>query len=116
MRASFDAIESDLSVALIPGELRNRNNDALRRGVEALGWKGGMLKHNRVGCQMSGFCELGCAYDAKQSTMVTYIRDALSRGVQLIHQLAFVAAPREGTGPIGHGLPFKPRLRSRCQG
>ncbi len=83
MRPSFEAIEADLSVALIPGELRNRNNDALRRGVEALGWKGGMLKHNRVGCQTSGFCELGCAYDAKQNALKVVVPQAVSAGARV---------------------------------
>jgi hypothetical protein len=28
--------------------------------------------------------------------------------LQLGDEFAFVAAPREGTSPIGHGLPFWP--------
>ncbi len=37
---------------------------------------------NCLGC---GYCGQGCAYDAKQSTMVIYVADAVARGVKLIH-------------------------------
>ena len=71
MRRSFDpcsrASKRDLSVTEIEPARRNANNRVLERGVRALGWKGGPLRHNRVGCQGSGFCEIGCPYDAKQN-------------------------------------------------
>jgi choline dehydrogenase-like flavoprotein len=35
-----------------------------------------------IGC---GYCGQGCAYDRKQGTMITYIRDALRRGVRIVH-------------------------------
>ena len=60
--------------------MRNANNEVLRKGAEALGWKGGPLKHNRVGCQQSGFCELGCSYDAKQNAMKVVVPQAIEAG------------------------------------
>lgn len=83
MAPRFEAIERDLSVAEIPDADINANNDALRRGVRALGWKGGVLRHNRVGCQRSGFCELGCAYDAKQNALKVVIPQALEAGASV---------------------------------
>jgi choline dehydrogenase-like flavoprotein len=80
---SFDQIEKDLSVLEILAPMRNANNEALRRGVEALGWKGGPLKHNRIGCQQSGFCELGCAYDAKQNALKVMIPQAIDKGASV---------------------------------
>ncbi len=80
MVPAFEQIERELSVTEIPGPLRNPNNEALRAGVESLGWKGGPLKHNRVGCQLSGFCELGCAYDAKQNALKVMIPQAEAAG------------------------------------
>ncbi len=79
--SSFDAIERDLSVSPIPEV--NANNDILRRGVNALGWRGGLLSHNRVGCIGSGFCELGCAYNAKQNARKVLIPEALERGARI---------------------------------
>ncbi len=80
---SFEAIERDLSVTPIDPALLNRNNDALRRGAEKLGWKGAVLSHNRVGCQLSGFCELGCAYDAKQNALKVVVPQALVAGARV---------------------------------
>jgi choline dehydrogenase-like flavoprotein len=63
----------------------NDNNRALAQGCRALGvdWK--FFELNMRGCVRSGFCGEGCAYDAKQGTMVTYLADALKRGVRLVH-------------------------------
>jgi choline dehydrogenase-like flavoprotein len=72
----FDAVEKDLSVREIPKEQRNVNNQILARGMKALGFHGGPLKHNRVGCRESGFCELGCPYDAKQNVTKVLLPEA----------------------------------------
>jgi choline dehydrogenase-like flavoprotein len=83
LEPSFASIEKDLSVSEIPSEDINPNNDALRRGALALGWKGAVLRHNRVGCQKSGFCELGCTYDAKQNALKVVVPQALAAGAHL---------------------------------
>jgi choline dehydrogenase-like flavoprotein len=83
MEAAFVAIERDLSIARIPDEAINANNQVLLRGLKSLGWRGGVLAHNRVGCVGSGFCELGCAYDAKRNARKVLIPEALDRGARL---------------------------------
>ncbi len=83
MRPLFESVERDLSVSPIPEAFVNPNNDALRRGAAALGWKGAVLSHNRVGCQLSGFCELGCAYDAKENALKVVVPQALAAGARL---------------------------------
>jgi choline dehydrogenase-like flavoprotein len=83
MEAAFSQIESELSVAEIDASRRNANNDVLRAGIESLGWKGSPLKHNRIGCQESGFCELGCAYDAKQNALKVVIPKAIDLGAKV---------------------------------
>lgn len=83
LAASFAAIERDLSVSRIPDDAVNANNDVLRRGVEALGWRGGVLAHNRVGCIRSGFCELGCSFDAKQNARKVVVPQALAAGAKV---------------------------------
>ena len=83
MRPAFEAIERDLSVSVIGPEMRNANNDVLARGCDALGWKGGPLAHNRVGCAQSGFCELGCAFDAKQNALKIVLPQAVAAGARV---------------------------------
>jgi choline dehydrogenase-like flavoprotein len=83
MQPFFDQIERDLSVSEIPRDQQNQNNSALRDGVSALGWRGAPMKHNRVGCQQSGFCELGCAYDAKQNALKVVLPAAAESGAKI---------------------------------
>lgn len=90
LEASFAAIEKALSVSAIPEDAVNPNNDALRRGASALGWKHGVLMHNRIGCQRSGFCELGCAYDAKQNALKVLLPEASAAGARLLSDVRVV--------------------------
>ncbi|HEX9102563.1 MAG TPA: GMC family oxidoreductase [Polyangia bacterium] len=80
----YEVVERDLSVAPIDESRVNRNNAILRRGVEKLGWKGGILAHNRIGCVGSGFCELGCAFDAKQNALKVLVPAAVAAGARVI--------------------------------
>jgi choline dehydrogenase-like flavoprotein len=79
----YDVVERDLSVAPIPLDRVNRNNALLRDGADKLGWKNALLSHNRKGCVGSGFCELGCAFDAKQNALKVLVPEAQSAGATL---------------------------------
>ena len=83
MQPAFEAIERDLHVTQIADEAINENNDVLRRGVKALGYRGGVLSHNRDGCVGSGFCELGCAYNAKNNARKVVLPQAIEAGARI---------------------------------
>lgn len=78
--ALYDEVERLLSVSEVPEALWNRHNQLLRKGVESLGYRGGGLKHNRTGCLGSGFCELGCAYDAKNNAAKVFLPRLMAAG------------------------------------
>lgn len=63
----------------------NDNNRMLQKGCAQLGISSKLFQLNMRDCIGCGYCAEGCAYDSKQGTMITYIADALQRGVQLIH-------------------------------
>jgi choline dehydrogenase-like flavoprotein len=63
----------------------NRNNAAFAAGCAALGIDAKRFELNMKGCIGCGFCPQGCAYDAKRGTLVTYVADAVARGVPLVH-------------------------------
>lgn len=84
LRPHYEAIERLLEVHEVPWNLANRNNQILRAGAEAMGWRNGPLKHNRKGCIGSGFCELGCAYDAKMNSARVLLPDASAHGAQVL--------------------------------
>jgi choline dehydrogenase-like flavoprotein len=101
MRPRFDAIERDLSVSEIPEAMRNANNEVLREGCLALGWKAGPLRHNRVGCVQSGFCELGCAYDAKQNALKVILPQAIEAGARVYAEVGAVRVLHDGARVVG---------------
>jgi choline dehydrogenase-like flavoprotein len=101
LRSAFEAIESDLSIAEIPAPMRNANNEALRQGCEALGWKSGPLWHNRIGCVQSGFCELGCAYDAKQNALKVLVPQAVAAGARVYADVVAERVMHDGVRVAG---------------
>ncbi len=84
LAALYDEVERRLSVSPLGPEHMNGNNAALARGCAALGYRGGFLRHNRVGCAASGFCELGCPFDAKQNALKIYLTEAVQHGADVL--------------------------------
>jgi hypothetical protein len=78
---SLDAVCARLQVGADESVV-NRNNDVLRRGCEALGYRWSTIPRNAAGCDSTqcGYCVYGCRVGGKQSTTVTYLRDAVATG------------------------------------
>lgn len=83
LRPHFEKIEKAIHVVPAAPELFNNNNWLIKKGAEALGWKGETVTQARKNCVGCGFAMEGCAYDAKQSMLVTYIPRAVERGAKL---------------------------------
>lgn len=79
--ASLDQVCERLQVGTQESQV-NRNNDALRRGCERLGYRWNVIPRNASGCDPAqcGYCAYGCRVGGKQSTTVTYLRDAVATG------------------------------------
>ncbi|GIW42227.1 MAG: oxidoreductase [Candidatus Binatia bacterium] len=80
---SFERVEKMLKVKPIAPHEVNKLNDKVREGCEKLGYHGFVAHHNREHCTLSGFCILGCPFDAKQSMLVTYVPAADRAGVRI---------------------------------
>jgi choline dehydrogenase-like flavoprotein len=80
----YAVVERDLGVVRIPDGQVNRLNSLFESGCEALGLEHARLHHNRSGCVGSGFCELGCAYDAKLNASRVFIPQAREAGARLV--------------------------------
>jgi choline dehydrogenase-like flavoprotein len=86
MNLLFDQVEDEFNIS--PWQTSpNANNLMLAKGLDALNipWK--TIPRNVKGCKNLGYCGLGCPINAKQSTLVTKIPEALNAGAQLISQL-----------------------------
>src|SRR5947209_4520433 len=86
----IDEVWSRLHVN-VDESLVNPSNDVLRRGSEGLGYRLGIdydvIPRNANGCRgRCDFCFFGCVYDAKQSTLVTYLPDAYRAGARFLFE------------------------------
>ena len=64
--------------------LRNAQNDALARGLDALGKPWSVIPRNARGCGDCGHCGYGCRAGAKRSSARTYLADAVARGARVV--------------------------------
>jgi choline dehydrogenase-like flavoprotein len=83
LEPSFRRVERSLKVKPIREDEVNSLNALLRAGAEKLGYSGFVTRHNRENCVKSGYCILGCSYDAKQSMLVTYVPRADRAGARI---------------------------------
>ena len=79
----FEAVEKRLSIQTWSPELINANNRTIWNGAKKLGWEVEPLRRNVLGCLNSGYCGMGCPANAKQGMLLTYIPDALKKGMRL---------------------------------
>ncbi len=84
LRPHYAQVEKLLGVSRIGPERLNENNRRFKAGVEKLGYRGGFLDHNRKDCVGSGFCELGCAFDAKLNALRVLIPEAVRNGATVL--------------------------------
>lgn len=84
MKSYVDQVHERLGVHFVPNELINANNNILMTGGKKLGLHPEILKNNNRGCIGLGRCGLGCPINAKQSTFLTWIPDALEHGAIVV--------------------------------
>jgi len=76
--------------------LVNANNRLVRRGADALGWRGELMRHNRAGCAGIGACLVGCPVDAKRNPRFVAVPGAVRAGARFL--LRARAVRIEGAG------------------
>ncbi|RMF81612.1 MAG: oxidoreductase [Chloroflexi bacterium] len=82
-QASLDAVSERIHVCTEASHA-NPQNELLAAGCKALGYKVDVIPRNVKDCQDCGFCNFGCRFGAKQSTLKTYLQDAHKRGARIL--------------------------------
>ena len=85
MQASFDAVCARINVNANESHA-NPNNAILEQGCQALGYHIETAARNVKGCEDCSFCNFGCPFGAKQSTLKTYLQDAYDSGAKILVQ------------------------------
>lgn len=86
----------DLSANRIPENLVNTANRKLREGTEALGLRGEVMQHNRVGCQGLGTCLIGCPVHAKRNPRMVALPKAMDAGATVYTRARVVEIRESG--------------------
>jgi choline dehydrogenase-like flavoprotein len=110
MAPEFARIEREVHAGLVPEHAHSANNALLLRGAAALGWRASSAMINARGCVRTGFCGMGCRYDAKMGTLLTYIPRAVAAGARLLPDTHAMDITRAPTRTHPH-----PRWRVRCR-
>ncbi|HEX6060051.1 MAG TPA: GMC family oxidoreductase N-terminal domain-containing protein [Gemmatimonadaceae bacterium] len=84
MAPVFERVEREVHARRVPDDAHSPNNRIILDGARTLGWRAAPAVINAKGCVRSGFCGLGCRYDAKQGALLTYVPRALARGARLV--------------------------------
>jgi len=83
LEAPYRRVHRNVNVKRINKSLVNRNNGLLLETAQKLGWSAEVMHSNRKGCVGSGYCLLGCAYDARLGTNLTYLPWAVEKGADV---------------------------------
>ena len=115
LAASQARVVAMLGVRPIADAQVNRNNQLLLEGARRLGWQAGVFQNNRAGCLGSGYCLIGCAYDAKRGAQLNYLPLAVAAGADVytdvrVERIERRAAAFRVIGSVVERGPRKARL------
>ncbi len=80
---SYARVHRNVNVKRVMKSLVNRNNGMLLETARKLGWSAEVMHSNRKGCVGSGACLMGCAYDGRLGTNLTYLPWAVEKGASV---------------------------------
>lgn len=86
MEPYFRRVEAILKVEPAQDKIIGGIKNVIARGCEALGFRHYPLRRNAPDCDAQAVCDFGCPTDARLSTNVSYIPDALRSGAVLFEE------------------------------
>jgi choline dehydrogenase-like flavoprotein len=117
MEPYFERVERRIHVAGMDPEAIGNDNQLLKKGADAMGWKIIGNLRNQAHCVGSNRCAFGCPTGAKQSALVSYVPRALHYGARVYADVRVDRITRHGkraTGVIGrcgkHNIAVRAKL------
>ncbi len=108
----FESVENRVSVAPQHPDSIGEDSRMMQAGAKRMGWSFTVNQRNQRSCVGSNNCTMGCPTGAKQSTLVTYIPDALAAGARCLTEVRVERLLIEGGRAVGVvGRSVNPRTR-----
>lgn len=104
MEPYFERVERRIHVAGMDADAIGNDNQLLKKGADAKGWKIIGNLRNQAHCVGSNRCAFGCPTGAKQSALVSYVPRALHYGARVYADVKVHRITRHGkraTGVMG---------------
>jgi choline dehydrogenase-like flavoprotein len=92
----FRRVERELNVVQVPEDRAGNNALVVKRGADALGWRGDFIWRNARGCVGSGVCSFGCPTSAKQHVGLSYVPRAWAAGATTYTECRALAIEHDG--------------------
>ncbi|RMF14607.1 MAG: GMC family oxidoreductase [Candidatus Dadabacteria bacterium] len=97
----YDRVEAFLGVGPTPADVLGRKNELFRDACNALGIHSEPMPRNVRGCCGCAECFTGCPTRAKQSMDISYIPDAVRKGMRVFTSAQVVAIDHDGRQASG---------------
>lgn len=97
----FERVEKFIHTAHQDPWTVGRDNELLREGADAKGWKVIPNIRNQVHCAGTNNCAFGCPTGAKRSTLVTYVPRAVRFGARVLADCRVDAVMMSGKRALG---------------
>lgn len=109
MAPLYEKSESMIGLHTFKAEERTRNAELFVKGCDECGYKWHFLRRAQKDCAFSKYndciaCLGGCHRDSKQSTLVTYIRDAEKEGLKVQANTSIEKIESSSEGVTLHGI------------
>jgi choline dehydrogenase-like flavoprotein len=101
MEPYFERVERRINVRHQDPDSIGKDNELLKRGADAKGWKVIPNLRNQVHCAGSNNCAFGCPTGAKQSALVSYVPRALHFGARLLSDVKIDKILMHGKRAVG---------------
>ncbi len=83
LEESYARVGKNINQRRVNKSLINQNNSMLASAAKKLGWHSHVMESNRKGCIGSGYCVVGCSYDARLGTNLSYLPWAIEKGARV---------------------------------
>ena len=101
LRSTYEEISEAIGVAVTSKTVAGRNNGLIVRGIEKLGWEGGLAPRSTPQCVGCGICYFGCPSNGKASMNLSLLPRAQKHNCTIQAEAEVIDILVEGRNVVG---------------